>query len=45
MPPALFYVLRAIVVALVGAVATVIVSKLDKVNDDDHQPFDDSDFY
>lgn len=41
MPPALFHIGRAILVALVGALATVIVNRFDKMNDDKddyHQP-------
>jgi|GEM_PF-5162021 len=40
MPPPLFQVLRAILVAFVGAVATVIIRRFDKFNNED-QPYDD----
>lgn len=43
MPLSLFHVLRAVLVALVGAVVTVIVSNFDKFYDEPRQPFDDFD--
>jgi hypothetical protein len=41
MPPSVIHVLRAVLVALVGAIATVVINSFDKFNDD--SPFDDHD--
>lgn len=41
MSPPLFHVLRAMLVALVGAVATVIIGRFDSLSDNDQPPYDD----
>ncbi len=41
MSPPMFQVLRAILVAVVGAVATVIVSTFDKLHDHEDTHYDD----